>query len=379
MNKAFGEFHVSSSFSSNSDSESSTEVGATQSTGFEGPEKRLEIDFKATAESLHGLRAITAPQWQEMLNYAKCTIISHASNEYFDAYVLSESSLFVYPFKIMIKTCGTTTLLHCVPKLLEFASECGLQVEFVMFSRKNYLFPQKQHSTHQIWEQEVKYLNAIFDGTAYVLGPSASHHWFLYLADYSDTTRVVMPEKTLEIMMHKLDPTVSANFYRKDTTSDKDKFPGVADFLPGSETDEFNFTPCGYSMNGLNKEAYYTIHVTPEPICSYASFETNISMTSYSQLINQVLQFFKPGTFTITFFSEKPTSAAANPEPFEIDLPGYVRKHKTFSELGDQGTCDLLMLNYESLDYAERPRAPKKIKIPAVQTIAHQVEYSFTD
>jgi len=179
-------------------------------------------------------------------------------------------------------------------------------------------------------------------------------------------------------MMHKLDPTVSANFYRKDTTNDKDKFPGVADLLPGSETDEFNFTPCGYSMNGLKKEAYYTIHVTPEPICSYASFETNISMASYSQLINQVLQLFKPGTFTVTFFSEKPTSVAANPEPFEIDLPGYVRKHKTFSELGDQGTCDILMLNYESLDYAERPRAPKKIKFPAVQTIAHQVEYSFT-
>jgi len=379
MNKAFGEFHVSSS--SNSDSESSTEIvgeGAT-TTGFEGPEKRLEIDFKANPESLLGLRSITAPQWQEMLNYAKCTIISHASNEYFDAYVLSESSLFVYPFKIMIKTCGTTTLLHCVPKLLEFASECGLQVEFVMFSRKNYLFPQKQHSTHQMWEQEVKYLNTIFEGTAYILGPNVSHHWFLYLADYSDTTRVVMPEKTLEIMMHKLDPTVSANFYRKESTSDKDKFPGVADLLPGSETDEFNFTPCGYSMNGLKKEAYYTIHVTPEPICSYASFETNISIASYTQLINHVLQFFKPGTFTITFFSEKPTSVAANLDPFDLDLPGYIRKHKTFSELGDQGNCDILMLNYESLDYAERPTAPKKIKIPAVPAIAHQVEYTFTD
>jgi len=78
-----------------------------------------------------------------MLNYAKCTIISHASNEYFDAYVLSESSLFVYPFKIMIKTCGTTTLLHCVPKLLEFASECGLQVEFVMFLSKELSIPSE--------------------------------------------------------------------------------------------------------------------------------------------------------------------------------------------------------------------------------------------
>jgi len=213
-------------------------------TGFEGPEKRLEIDFKSNPESLVGLRAITAPKWQEMLNYVKATIISQTNNEYFDAYVLSESSLFVYPFKIMIKTCGTTTLLHCLPKLLEFATECGLEVEFVMFSRKNYLFPHKQHSTHQLWEEEVKYLNTVFEGSSYVLGPDTTHHWFLYLADYSDKTRVVMPEKTLEIMMHKLDATVSSSFYRKEGTLDKDKFPGVADLLPGSDTDEFNFNPC---------------------------------------------------------------------------------------------------------------------------------------
>jgi len=365
MNTAFG--GQSNTQNLTCDSAEYGAVGAPL-TGFEGPEKRLEIDFKANSESLHGLRAITAPKWQEMLNYVKATIISQANNEYFDAYVLSESSLFVYPFKIMIKTCGTTTLLHCLPKLLEFAmTECNLQVEFVMFSRKNYLFPHKQHTTHQLWEEEVKYLNTIFEGSAYIMGPDTTHHWFLYLADYSDTTRVVMPEKTLEIMMHKLDATVSAQFYRKDGTLDKDKLPGVADLLPGSETDEFNFTPCGYSMNGLKKEAYYTIHVTPEPHCSYASFETNISLTSYTDLVNRVLQLFKPGTFTITFFSEKPTGTTASPEPFDLELPGYVIKHKSFSELGEGNcNCDLLMTNYESLDFAERVKPPKKVKIPSV-------------
>jgi len=120
-------------------------------------------------------------------------------------------------------------------------------------------------------------------------------------------------------------------------------------------------------MNGLKKEAYSTIHVTPEPHCSYASFETNISLSSYTHLINHVLQFFKPGTFTITFFSEKPTSTAANPEPFDIELPGYVLKHKTFSELGEGNcNCDILMVNYESVDYSERPKAPKKVKLPPV-------------
>jgi len=332
-------------------------------TGFEGPEKRLEIDFKHNADSLIGLRAVTEERWQQMLNYAKCTIISYSQNEYFDAYVLSESSLFVYPFKVMIKTCGTTSLLHCIPKMLEIATSCGLSVEFVMFSRKNYLFPQNQCGTHQLWNGEVNYLNNIFDGTAYTFGPSTGDHCFLYLADYSDTTRVVMPERTLEIMMHKLDSEVASQFYRKDDTSDKDKFPGVADLVPDSQTDEFNFTPCGYSMNGLKKESYYTIHITPEQHCSYASFETNLSLHSYTELIKNVLEFFKPGTFTISFFSEKPNAASCS-EPFELDLPGYMMKHKSSSEL--EGNCDILMVNYEASHIATRPKPPKKLNIPAV-------------
>jgi len=342
------------------------------STGFEGPEKRLEIDFKRklyptnediNAGVLSGLRGIPQETWQDMLDYAKCTIISHTQNEYFDAFVLSESSLFVYPHKVMVKTCGTTTLLSIIPKLLEIAQSCDFDVEFVMFSRKNYLFPQMQKDPHNRWDDEVAYLDTVFDGQAYVIGPTSGDHWYLYLADYSDNTRIIEPEKTLEIMMHKLDAGVSSQFYRKDDTSDRDKFPGIANLIEDSETDEFNFTPCGYSMNGLAKESYYTIHVTPEAICSYASFETNISLSSYTSLINHVLSIFKPGTFTVTFFSEKVTSVASS-IPFEpSELEGYTIKHKSFSEL--EGNCDILMMNYESLDYATRPRQPKKIKMAA--------------
>jgi S-adenosylmethionine decarboxylase len=321
----------------------------------------LEIDFKHNPNSLNGLREIAQSTWQEMLDFAKCTIISTTQNEYFDAFVLSESSLFVYPFKLMIKTCGTTTLLSCVPKLLSIAKSLDLSVEFVMFSRKNYLFPSKQKDIHNHWDKEVSYLNTIFDGNSYIIGPTSGDHWYLYLADYSDTTRVIMPEKTLEIMMHKLDAGVAAQFYRKESTSDKDKFPGVQDLIEESETDEFNFSPCGYSMNGLAKSAYYTIHVTPEAICSYASFETNLSLASYTKLISHVLGLFKPGTFTVTFFSEKATAAATSEAPFSLELEGYIMKHKTFSEL--EGNCDILMANYESLDYASREKPQRKVKM----------------
>jgi len=335
---------------------------------FEGPEKRLEVDFKINPSRPLGLRIYSKEQWQELLNYANCTIISSLCNEYCDSYVLSESSLFVFPAKMILKTCGTTTLLRTIPKLLEYARGCQMSIEYVMYSRKNFLMPEKQIAPHTSWNDEVEYLDEYFDGQSYLMGPITKDHWYLYVADYSDPCDAASKEVTLEIMMHKLDPAAAAQFYRKEGTGDKDKFPGIAELLPESETDEFNFTPCGYSMNGLLKQAYSTIHVTPEPHCSYASFETNASSACYNALISQVLAIFKPGTFSISFFTEKGSSAITS-IPFTVEMEGYVVKHKTVSEL--EGNCDVVLVNYESVEYASRPKLPKKIKMPQLTQIIY--------
>jgi len=320
--------------------------------GFEGPEKRLEIDFKRNSSSPQGLRSYSKSEWQELLDEAKCTIISSKKNEHFDAYVLSESSLFVWPYKFMLKTCGTTTLLRVIPKLLEMASACDLSVELVMYSRKNFLFPQVQVFPHTDWSSELEYLDQYFDGSPYVLGPMTKDHWYLYLADYSDGTTSTTKEKTLEIMMHNLDPSAAVNFYRKEGTEDQDKFPGVAELIPGQETDEFNFNPCGYSMNGLRDEVYSTIHVTPEPHCSYASYETNWSLSCYKSLIKNVFHIFKPGTATLAYFVEQ------GEDPINLEIPGYSFTYRAVSHLGNQRNITLCC--YESHEFAKRrDRRPK--------------------
>lgn len=111
---------------------------------FEGSEKRLEIDFAMPADAAVGLRALTRGQLDELMSLAHCTIVSSRSNEHFDAYVLSESSLFVYPTKWVLKTCGTTRLLSSVPRLLELAEALDLKPCRCKFTRASFLFPEQQ-------------------------------------------------------------------------------------------------------------------------------------------------------------------------------------------------------------------------------------------
>jgi len=85
---------------------------------FEGPEKKLEVYFSRCPTSADGLRQVSMEDLAEMLDMAACSILHHTQNAYFDAYLLSESSCFVFPDRVILKTCGTTTLLLVLPKVL---------------------------------------------------------------------------------------------------------------------------------------------------------------------------------------------------------------------------------------------------------------------
>lgn len=66
-----------------------------------------QVCFKPGIGSTAGCRALTRPSLDRMCSRAKCTILHQISNDYLDAYVLSESSLFVYPHKV--HTCVSFT------------------------------------------------------------------------------------------------------------------------------------------------------------------------------------------------------------------------------------------------------------------------------
>jgi len=71
--------------------------------------------------------------------------------------------MFVYPRKFILKTCGTTTLLHAVKPFLELARSCGLvEIENVFYSRKCFIQPERQILPHGNFKSEVAELKDIF-------------------------------------------------------------------------------------------------------------------------------------------------------------------------------------------------------------------------
>jgi S-adenosylmethionine decarboxylase len=300
---------------------------------------------------------------------------------------LSESSLFVGSNKVVLKTCGTTTLLNCLDKLEEYGKMCGSEIEFVLFSRKNFNFPEKQQHPHTNFEIEVSILNKKFpDGLAHVLGPvhSGGDHHFVFFShplcppdsfssdeeDESSETKYSRNEVTLEVLMSQLDPAAMAYFIRdtnptrtaKETTKDF----GLSELL-GSHmlSDEVLFEPCGYSLNAINTSEeedrfspedfgleipnYATIHITPEPHCSFVSFETNLRERDLgpngpvvrAQLVEKVISLYRPGRFSVVASSvgKGHSHFFKNPR-----VPGYSCRFKTHYEY-EQG-FQVTMMNF---------------------------------
>lgn len=327
---------------------------------FEGPEKTLEIDFVPSVEAVSveaaptatsdraatttlsassctdvfsrtGLRAISRATLDSLLTAAQCCILSHASNKFFDSYVLSESSLFVYPYKMLIKTCGTTTLLRLLPPLLVETRQRGMELEWVGYMRKNFSFPRLQLFPHGGFGEEIRYLEeevGLSAGEAHALGPLNADHWNAFVYDNCDRPMSESTDRNLNMMMYDIDPIVARHFWKNSggpdgsgkpqDANDVTMFSGIRDLLPTAKIQAHLFEPCGYSMNGMLFESFYTIHVTPEEGCSYVSFETNVRMSNYEALVKNVLEVFRPKRFTMTMVADEGALQQMHRHPIEV-------------------------------------------------------------
>ncbi len=269
---------------------------------FEGVEKRIEFVFSPNTTSL---RSISPRQLEYVLSFAQCNILSHRYSNTLDSYILSESSMFVYDTKIIIKTCGCTNLFNCFKELVKLTN--SFNMTYIKYTRTNFKFPNNQPIPHNAFQNEIFFLDNMFGkGHGKLLN---DEHFYVYENLLHSSC---IKGFHLEICMTDLD-TKCLFPYWYDNNNGNSKWcleqSGI-NLLINVWNDDKNviihdhvFHPCGYSINVLHKSRYLTIHVTPQEIHSYASVEiyspNKCVENTHINIVKMCHQIFNPKQIVI--------------------------------------------------------------------------------
>lgn len=274
---------------------------------FEGPEKKLEIQVRTPAGG--DLRTLGDDFWAERVEEADATILSTLRNEAQTAYLLSESSLFVFRDRLVMITCGRTNLARAAATFLK---AWGEDVALLVYERKNENFPEYQPTGFM---DDARALAAYLPAEACRFGAADGHR--IQMLTSIEPVPSLRSDRTLEVLMHGISPAAAKLFGRARRDAD-DRLEGAfRALLAGFEVDEHYFEPTGYSLNAIRGADYITVHVTPEEIASYVSFETNVDFGHLpSGWVERLREVFMPQAMDVMTFSPTP------PEGFGLD--GYL-------------------------------------------------------
>jgi len=279
---------------------------------FEGPEKKLELVLAADTPSL---RELGDGFWGEVVRAARAEVLSKRSTDQLDAYLLSESSLLVHDRWATLITCGQTSVAEAAAHVVERVTPAA--IDLLIVERKNEHFPREQPTS---FEEDARVLNALIPGRALRFGREDEHCIHLF-----HTTRPYAPpegDTTLEVLMHGIEERSALFHGPTDAVLEAAAAAGVTRILPGFEVDEHAFEPRGYSLNAVLGDEFYTVHVSPERVGSYVSFETNVDFTDDpSAVVRRVVETFRPESFDVLAF-------VPGADPLTLDIAGYrLRRH----------------------------------------------------
>ena len=276
---------------------------------FEGSEKKLEMITHPQSKSLRGY-----PEsfFNRLLKISRTRCVCQFSNAYCTAYVLSESSLFVWDHRLLLITCGQTTLASAGIYLIKHIKEKNIQAFF--FQRKNEFFPMDQKSD---FFEDTKRLNKKIRGKAYQFGNLDEHYFYLFHLDKKFSSKP--DDQTVEILMYGLRGRLAHLLNQGAEAKKIREYLKLDQSFPGFTIQDHIFQPRGYSLNGLKDRQYFTIHATPQERSFYISFETNINETVQS-IVNKILILFQPCSFDIITFT-----SAVQTDFFKKGILKYIR------------------------------------------------------
>ena len=263
---------------------------------FEGSEKKAELIVDSTKLSL--LNDFDDDFWAELVSKCHAKILSSTKNKYCKAYLLSESSLFVWDDHFLILTCGETSLIHAVEFFIQNVSQ--EHILQLIFQRKNEYFAHAQPSCFLDDVKVIENHNHV-TGCAYRFGALDSHHTYIYHLDRPYTPDP--DDKTYELLAYQISNKASKMLCTHGLKAGQIRaFLRLDELLPGFALDDFVFDPYGYSLNAINNTHYLTIHVTPQENSSYVSFESNLNLIEMAPIILDTLE---PASFDLVTFNEK--------------------------------------------------------------------------
>ncbi|WP_133406668.1 adenosylmethionine decarboxylase [Parashewanella tropica] len=257
---------------------------------FEGSEKKVEVVMTSNSDSL---RSFDKGFWEKLVSLSNAEILSSIHNEQCDAYILSESSLFVWHDRFLMLTCGNSTLVNSIIGFLDAVNLDDIQS--VKYQRH-----KEYHAHLQVsrFTDDAEKLKTVLNGKAYRVGHLDSHHHYVFHYQKSNEIKV---SAVTELLMYHLSGEV-ANYLRspnqtKEAINRLLKLDAwFSDFMIG----EHLFKPFGYSVNGIAGDKYFTFHITPQESGSYLSFETNINLAEQQpRLLIGLLDIFKPGCWDV--------------------------------------------------------------------------------
>jgi S-adenosylmethionine decarboxylase len=233
--------------------------------------------------------------WSKLVNCCNAKIISVVSNDHCKAFLLSESSLFVWHDRFVILTCGITQLVKSVEYFVQhFDHEI---LEHVSYQRKNEYF---SHAQPSCFGDDVAVLSRYLTGKAYRFGELDSHHNYIFHQE--NTYKIQRHEKTYGFLAYQMGEKASSILTREGLSATEIRcFLQLEQLFPNFTFDDHVFKPYGYSINGIHENNYLTIHITPQVSSSYISIESNINLIKLAPIFLAVLA---PQSFDLLGFNE---------------------------------------------------------------------------
>jgi len=268
---------------------------------FEGAEKKAEIVINRHDGSL--LTDVSETFWHQLVDQAGAKILSQIKNDHCHAYLLSESSLFVWQDRFLILTCGETNLAQAVEYFI--TSKPELTIMSLSFQRKNEYFSAHQPSS---FGDDIERIGRYVDGKHHIVGDLSQHHHQLLSYQTRDFKQAPIRYELLAfgISQQASDRLMSDKLTCEAVLS----FLGLTNALQDYKIDSHAFSPCGYSLNALKGDDYLTLHITPQPNHSYVSLVASTDITSLSE---PMLTQLHPKNFDIlTIGVEQPQPLACS-------------------------------------------------------------------